>query len=699
MRLGRILKIVAVVVVALVVAAVAVLMSLDVGRFKGVLEAKLEEATGRDVTLAGDIDLALGLTPAIVIEKASLANAAWGSRPQMVSVDRLEAEIALLPALQGDIQVLRLVLVKPDILLESNAKGQANWEFKPATAQAAEPKPAPAEPATAEAATPTSLPSLRAARIEDATLTLRDASGEATVLKLDEVSAEADGLGDPLDVVLKGALQDAGFDLTGRLGPLRALTDEAGKPYPVALKGTFAGIDLSAEGTVAQPMQGKGVDLAISVQADDWQELRKLAAVPDLPAVSVKGRLSGGGQSWTLADLTANAGPSSATGRVAVSLGGARPKADVALQAALVDLGTLLPEPEAATGDGGAAAPAQSQGGSTRVFSSERLPLDALKAVDATFDVQVAKLVTADGIAVEGIAAKGSLQNGRLSLTPVQARLGDGTVIANATVDASSGKAAAVQAKVSADAVILGKLFEQIGKPDLLAGVPTDATIDLATSGASMADLMGGLNGAILVKMGEGRIHNALIDWAGADIVNQLAEALNPLGDKDPHTALTCGVVNMAAKGGVLTWDEQVAFETTKMNVVSTGAVDLGREQLDIAVRPYAKGGVGLSAGKLAEFVRLRGSLSDPKVGIDEAGVAKNVLSLGAALATGGTSLLAEGILDRTTRDSSPCATALGAPRQEAPAAEQAPTQEQQQPAPANPVDMLKKGLGGLLGQ
>lgn len=698
MRTGRILKIAAVVVVALVVAALAVLMSLDVGRFKGVLEAKLEEATGRDVTLAGDIDLALGLTPAIVVEKASLANAAWGSRPQMVSVDRLEAEIALLPALQGDIQVLRLVLVKPDILLETDAKGQANWDFQPAAAKPAASQPA--EQATTEAGGPPSLPSLRAARIENATLTLRDATGEATVLKLDEVSAEADGLGDPLDVVLKGALQDAAFDMTGRLGPLRALalTDAGGKPYPVALKGTFAGVDLSAEGTIAQPMQGTGVDLAVSVQADDWQELRKLAAVPDLPTVSLKGRLSGGGQSWTLADLTANAGPSSATGRVAVSLGGARPKADVALQAALVDLATLLPESEAAAGDGGGA-PAPGQGGSTRVFSSERLPLDGLKAADATFDVQVAKLVTADGIAVEGIAAKGTLQNGRLSLTPVQARLGDGTVTANATVDASSGKAAAVQAKVSADAVILGKLFEQIGKPDLLAGVPTDASIDLATSGASMADLMGGLNGAVLVKMGEGRIHNALIDWAGADIVNQLADALNPLGDKDPHTALTCGVVNMAANGGVLKWDEQVAFETTKMNVVSSGAVDLGREQLDVAVRPYAKDGVGISAGKLAEFVRLRGSLSEPKVGIDEAGVAKNVLSLGAALATGGTSLLAEGILDRGTRDSNPCATALGAPRQEAPAAaEQAPAAEQQS-APANPVDMLKKGLGGLLGQ
>jgi uncharacterized protein involved in outer membrane biogenesis len=713
MRFGTVLKIIAVVVVALVVAAVAVVASIDVNQYKGRIIALVKTATGRDLTLEGDLEMSIGLSPAVVVNGARLSNAVWAGAEDMMAVDRVEAEVALIPALFGDIEVKRLIIVKPTIIIATKG-GKTNLTFEPpagATAAAAPQTspPAAAEPGTgaegeASAGGMPALPAIGEVRIEDGRVIFRDLdAGSEEVLALDLLSAEADNLSAPLDLVLRGSYGEVAFDLTGRVGAPNTLG--SGTPFPVALAGTAAGITLSVDGTIADPMAVEGLDLKLSVQADDLDGLAPLAGdLPALPPLSVKGHLTGGGQSFTLADLDLTAGKSKVTGTAGVALGGARPKADLRLQAALLDLDELLPEGDdtAAGGDGAAGAGGGAKGGTGgRVIPDTPLPLDGLKAADATFDVAVAKLVLPGGMEVDGLSAKGALANGRLTLAPLAARMGDGTLSANATVDASSGKSAAVTARIKADKVVLGTLFEQISRSDLLTGAPTDADIQLTGAGATPAAIAGSLDGSILVTIGDGRVNEAVIDWAGADVLTQLADSLDP--DSDPYATLTCGVVKMGAKDGVLTWDEQVAFQTSKMNVLSSGVIDLGPETLDIAVHPSPRAGVGISAGKLAELVRLTGTLSHPSVGLDTAGLARNAASVAGALATGGMSLLAEKMLDSRSSSDDPCAVALGAaPKAASGGSSSSGEDAAETKEPATPEEFIKdfgKGLGGLLGR
>ena len=58
-------------------------------------------------------------------------------------------------------------------------------------------------------------------------------------------------------------------------------------------------------------------------------------------------------------------------------------------------------------------------------------------------------------------------------------------------------------------------------------------------------------------------------------------------------------------------------------------------------------------------MARLGGTLAEPKTKIDTAAALKTAVSTGAAVATMGLSLVAEGIFDRTTADDHPCETAL----------------------------------------
>ena len=91
----------AVLVVGLLIAALA----FDPNAEKGRIIAAVRRATGRDLVLAGQIRVVWGLTPLLTVEDAALANMASGSRPQMATVGRLEAQVRLLPLLSRRVKI------------------------------------------------------------------------------------------------------------------------------------------------------------------------------------------------------------------------------------------------------------------------------------------------------------------------------------------------------------------------------------------------------------------------------------------------------------------------------------------------------------------------------------------------------------------------------------------------------------------
>ncbi|MEL6441591.1 MAG: AsmA family protein [Cyanobacteria bacterium J06621_8] len=95
---------------------------------KDIILAQLEEATGREVTLEGDIDLALSWKPTLKINGVTVANADWGQAPYFLNVEQLLLTLDLAPLLQREISVTGLNLERPIIYLEKNQSG-INWEF------------------------------------------------------------------------------------------------------------------------------------------------------------------------------------------------------------------------------------------------------------------------------------------------------------------------------------------------------------------------------------------------------------------------------------------------------------------------------------------------------------------------------------------------------------------------------------------
>ena len=108
------------------------LTRLDPKDFVGLIDAKVQEATGRELKIDGKVGYSLSLRPTVAAEGVRFSNAPWGSRPDMVTAKRVEIQIALLPLVSGKVEVRGLTLIEPDVLLEISGDGAKNWQFKPA---------------------------------------------------------------------------------------------------------------------------------------------------------------------------------------------------------------------------------------------------------------------------------------------------------------------------------------------------------------------------------------------------------------------------------------------------------------------------------------------------------------------------------------------------------------------------------------
>ena len=140
-------KIIAGLFVLFLIILVSFLMTFDVNQYKDEIVKVVQEQTGRSFSIDGDLHLEPSLIPTVAVEGVKFGNADWGSKPEMVTVGKFEAQVALLPLLSRNIEVKRLILNDTIILLEKNKKGAANWtlsigEEKTETSGKA---PAPAE--------------------------------------------------------------------------------------------------------------------------------------------------------------------------------------------------------------------------------------------------------------------------------------------------------------------------------------------------------------------------------------------------------------------------------------------------------------------------------------------------------------------------------------------------------------------------
>lgn len=129
MRALRIVGIVIGCIVVLLIAATIVLsLVVNPNDYKGRIEAAVQTSTGRSLTLAGNIHLAIFPSLALQLGPATLGNPpGFSSSQPFASLQRVSLRVHLLPLLHHQLEVGRVEIDGLDLRLVKNAQGQGNW--------------------------------------------------------------------------------------------------------------------------------------------------------------------------------------------------------------------------------------------------------------------------------------------------------------------------------------------------------------------------------------------------------------------------------------------------------------------------------------------------------------------------------------------------------------------------------------------
>ena len=286
-------------IIVLCLAIYAFLSLYDFNKLKPAIAKAVKNATGRELTIAGNIELEFGLSPTLVIEDASFQNAAWSSTPDLARVKRLEARIAVWPLIFGEFDFAHLVLIEPQVIVEFNSTGASNFSFDTGGEQKAESTLPPP---------PLIFSDLL---IENGLFTYRDAQSNIEFsIRIDRLTAEIPGFDKSLQIDFKGAYDDLPFTLNGKVGPIWAWV-EPGYALPANITVAAGGATADVSGELHDPTHLKGLAASIIAEGPSIAAVAKLAgapAMPELGAFKLTAKVSDPQEILAVEDLKLNAG-------------------------------------------------------------------------------------------------------------------------------------------------------------------------------------------------------------------------------------------------------------------------------------------------------------------------------------------------------------------------------------------------------
>ena len=283
-----------------------------------------------------------------------------------------------------------------------------------------------------------------------------------------------------------------------------------------------------------------------------------------------------------------------------------------------------------------------------RLFSDEPFDVAGLDDVDVTLDIKIGELVYGKHT-VNDLVVDAALLDGRVDIDKLKFASNGGEV----SIDVSVRPAAdglSVDGRLAIDDLRLGSLWSEEAGIESLPS--TSGTFALQGQGESMQQLMMAATGELKFSQGPGRLKEIAASGLFGDVVVQVLQTLNPLSSEQPYTSLECGYYEVTIADGIAEVTD-LRVQTDDMMLVGDGEITLQDEALQLSVRAKPREGFGISLGGVANsFVKLGGTLTQPELQLD---AAAGATTTGAAMATGGLSLVARGLWDRVSAANDIC--------------------------------------------
>lgn len=279
-----------------VVAVIAAVLLIPRERIVALAADKVREATGRELTLAGELSPSYWPVLGVRTGPVTLSNADWAEEPDMVSASAAEVGVELMPLLSGKVKVTTLRLVDPVVALEIDSGGQANWLFGD------ESRTHGGEPDDPVDASEDGLPeiSLPEAVITNGRIGFHDArSGRRIELAALDLTAGLEGVDDPLNLAGSGLWNGERAEFEAFIDTPAAAMEGHSAVIRISLASDRANLDFDGDVQLAEDaalplVNGKvSADLPDPSAALAWATgAAAPAGLADLGAVKLGGSLS-----------------------------------------------------------------------------------------------------------------------------------------------------------------------------------------------------------------------------------------------------------------------------------------------------------------------------------------------------------------------------------------------------------------------
>ena len=405
---------------------------------------------------------------------------------------------------------------------------------------------------------------------------------------------------------------------------------------------------VAVEGVFGSPPQGDS-EFRLAMESDSIAEVAALGsfALEDVGPFRGEANIRLMPEQVLLEEFHLRAGDNDLHGSIVYRLAadhGGRAEIDAQLWSSYVNVNELLPPPERRF-----------------LFGAEPLPVRWARTHDVDVDFEVGRFLRRN-YDLRSLTGKVSSKNGEVDAYSNSSAFG-GDLALHLMLDTRSTP---YRAKYQYD-------WKGLNLAMLPAARKVDREITgrvnlkgrITGTGNSLHQIMKRGDGYLFVDLESARFLRGgmeLLTTSPINIAEQILREVSPWAQRKKFFEIECGVIGMRIENGIgrslAPPDHTIAIKAKEFRLAGFGDVQLADESMNLSVRSKARR-LGLSAATLIEqsglspiyspFYRIAGTLLRPKVEPDPQGtdLLETGVKLGAAWATGGTSVFLLSLIDR----------------------------------------------------
>ena len=282
------------------------------------------------------VNLEIGLMPELVVTNIALANVPGGSQPQMIEIEKLQAQVRLLlPLLLKDVAVQQIGLFGVKVLLETDSDAWGNWDFFAGDSSAGSPGWRKSVEIDVDRVI-----------IENLHFTFRrHKTGSQTQFTLVSLVMNRQASEDELTLKLQADYNGQPVTLSGKTGGVRQLL--AHKRFTLELSGSLTNAAIKINGAIDDVLTLQGIDLEAQLIGKDMAALEPFLDIqlPNTKAFDVTAEVKGSKVSLKLENVKGNMSGSGFDLAVSGSIGDliAMSSVDLKLKSSGKDLAEIGP--------------------------------------------------------------------------------------------------------------------------------------------------------------------------------------------------------------------------------------------------------------------------------------------------------------------------------------------------------------------